>query len=209
MTHRYEDAAKWFIRMCSTNNWSHGLYTYMAGICYAELSRQQPSSLEFATKATDLLDIVPSLLDKRKAFGGKRIPFEQFVDKKLTRFKSRAGENPILEGISGPVTQEAVYLLCNGQKRMGKKELEKSWESLELWGCVECGEEETIAMEFMRSVVDRNAGRLDIARERIEKKVLGDGLDKRVHLGSNDWIAGFAYYEVLPVSCMGNSRLRS
>lgn len=103
MTHRYEDAAKWFLRMCLMNNWSHGLYTYIAGICYAELSRQHPTSTEYRTQATQLLDRVPSLLDKRKSFGGKRIPFEQFVDKKLTRFKARAGlNNSIVEGIWDP-----------------------------------------------------------------------------------------------------------
>ena len=94
------------------------------------------------------------------------------------------------------MTEELVYLLCNGQKRMGEKELTKSWESLELWSCEECDGEETIAMEFMRSVIDRNAGRLEVARERIESKVIGDGLSKRVPLGCNDWISGFAYYEV-------------
>jgi Protein of unknown function (DUF3808) len=196
MTHRYEDAANWFIRMCGSNNWSHGLYTYIAGICYAELSRQTPTTSKFAEKAISLLDSVPNMLQKRKSFGGKRIPFEQFVERKLQRFKSRAGSGPIVDGITGPVTEEITYLLCNGQKRMGKGDLEKSWDSLELWGDVECGEEELIAMEFMRSVVDRNAGRLDVARERIESKVIADGLTKRVPLGSNDWIAGFAYYEV-------------
>jgi hypothetical protein len=189
--------------MCGTNNWSHALYTYIAGICYAELSHQNPSSSKYSEKATQLLDSVPNLLQKRKSFGGRRIPFEQFVDKKLTSFKTRAGtSNPIIDGITGPVTEELVYLLCNGQKRMGEAELEKSWESLELWACVECGEEETIAMEFMRSVIDRNAGRLDVARERIESKVIGDGLNTRVHLECNDWIAGFAYYEVLPLELL-------
>jgi hypothetical protein len=145
------------------------------------------------------LDSVPGLLQKRKSFGRRRIPFEQFVEKKITSFKIRAGTNPIVDGITGPVTEELMYLLCNGQKRMGETELEKSWKSLELWGDVESGEEETIAMEFMRSVIDRNAGRLDVARERIESKVIGEGLSKRVPLGCNDWIVGFAYYEVLPL----------
>ena len=196
MTHRYEDAAIWFLRMCGKNNWSHGLYTYIAGICYAQLSRQH-SSPEYLEKATELLDSVPNLLQKRKSFGGKRVPFEQFVEKKLTRFKSRAGTDAsIVDGIRGPVTEELVYLLCNGQKRMGATDLGKSWESLELWGFVECGEEEIIAIEFMKSVVDRNTGRLEVARERIENKVIRAGLNKRVPLGCNDWIAGFAYYEV-------------
>jgi hypothetical protein len=196
MTHQYEHAATWFIKMCATNNWSHGLYVYVAGICYAELSRQDPSNKTFAEKATFHLDRVPSLLQKRKSFGGKRIPFEQFVERKINRFKLRANGAPIVDGVTGPVTEEVTYLLCNGQKRMGTKELEKSWASLELWHNRGCGEEETMAMELMKSIVDRNAGRLDLARDRIEIKVIAEGLSKRVVLGSNDWVAGFAYYEV-------------
>jgi hypothetical protein len=207
MTHRYEDAAKSFIRMCGTNKWSHGLYTYIAGICYAELSRKNPSNTTYATKATSLLDTVPSLLSKRKSFGGKRIPFEQFVDRKITRFQSRAPNGPIIEGITGPVTEEITYLLCNGQKRMGATELEKSWESLELWSDVEGGEEEEIATAFMKSVVDRNAGRYKSARDRIEEKVIGEALSKRTPLGCNDWVAGFAYYEVRnQIVCGSNGR---
>ena len=196
MTHRYEDAANSFIQMCRTNKWSHSLYTYIAGICYAELSRQNPANTVYAGKANSLLESVPSLLSKRKSFGGRRIPFEQFVDRKIIRFQSRASNRPIIDGISGPVTEEVTYLLCNGQKRMGPKDLEKSWESLELWSEVEGGEEEEIAMAFMKSVVDRNAGRYTVARDRIEAKVIGDALSRRTPLGCNDWIAGFAYYEV-------------
>lgn len=196
MTHRYEDAALSFIRMCTTNKWSHGLYTYIAGVCYAELFRRDPSNSAYGEKASSLLDSVPSLLSKRKSFSGKRIPFEQFVDRKITRFRSRSPTDSIVDGISGPVTEEITYLLCNGQKRMGAKDLEKSWESLELWSEVEGGEEEDVAIAFMKSVVDRNAGRYKIARDRIEEKVIGEVLNKRAPLGSNDWVAGYAYYEV-------------
>jgi hypothetical protein len=196
MTHRYEDAAKSFIRMCGTNKWSHGLYTYIAGICYAELAKRDPSDTTHVEKANTLLESVPSLLSKKRSFGGKRIPFEQFVDRKMTRFQSRAPNGSIIEGITGPVTEEVTYLICNGQKRMGTKDLEKSWESLEMWSEIEGGEEEEIATAFMKSVVDRNAGRFQEARDRIEEKVIGEALSKRNPLGCNDWVAGFAYYEV-------------
>ena len=196
MTHQYENAAEWFIRMCSTNNWSHSLYTYIAGVCYAELSHRQPNSPELAKKATSLLESVPGLLHQRKSFGGRRIPFEQYVDRKINRFKARAGNGRIIDGISGPVTEEIIYLLCNGHKRMTIQELEKSRESLEIWGRIAYGEEEKIAMGFMNGVIDRNAGRLDEARKKIEKVVIAEGLSQRVPLGSNDWISGFAYYEV-------------
>lgn len=203
MTHRYEDAAKWFIHMCEKNNWSHALYIYIAGICYAELSHKMAhqnnhlQSTEYAAKANDLLGGVPNLLQRRREIGGRRIPFEAFVERKITRFRAVAGPHGrLVDGVRGPVTEELTYLLCNGQKRMSKAGLEKSFASIEMWGCQECAEEETIALEFMKSVVDRNAGRLDVAKQRIESKVVGEALVKRVPLGCNDWISGFAYYEV-------------
>jgi Protein of unknown function (DUF3808) len=199
MTHRYEAAAQWFMRMCEKNNWSHGLYTYIAGICYSELVHQKhPNSATYADKANELLERVPSLLQRRRGFAGRKIPFEAFVERKIARFRHLAGEGRLVEGVRGPVTEETAYLLCNGQKRMGMGDLDKALASIEMWGCEECGEEESVAVEFMRGVVDRNAGRLDVARERIEKKVVAEALVKRVPLGCNDWISGFAYYEVWP-----------
>lgn len=182
--------------MCETNNWSHGLYTYVAGICYAELAHRNPKHPEYKEKASQLLENVPNLLQKRKSFGGKRIPFEQFVERKLNRFRTLAGLGPIINGIQGPVTEEITYLLCNGQKRMRQPELEDSWKSLELWSSSSCQGEELVAMELMKSVVNRNEGKLDVAKERIETKVIAEAINRRVQLGSNDWVAGFAYYEV-------------
>jgi hypothetical protein len=198
MTHQYENAANWLMHMCETNNWSHGLYTYVAGVCYAELYRVNPENQTYAEKASSLLERVPSLLNKRRSFGvsGKRIPFEQFVERKLIRFKARAGSRLIVEGVTGPVTEEVCYLLCNGQKRMNQKELGKSWQSLDLWDGLGCEGDEVFALDLMRSVVDRNAGRLDDAQNRLETKIIGDVLNKKVPLGCNDWVAGFAYYEV-------------
>ena len=198
MTHRYEEAANWFIRMCKTNNWSHGLYTYIAGICYAELSHRSEGLISkgFANRASQLLEQVPGLIQRRRSFGGKRIPFEQFVEQKIASFRARAGTSSIVVGIAGPVTEEIIYLLCNGHKRMGAEELADSRKSLELWDRLESGEEEQLAMELMRSVVDRNDGRLVIARERLETTVIRNGLHRRISLQTNGWVAGFAYYEV-------------
>jgi hypothetical protein len=201
MTHQYEHAANWFLHMSETNNWSHALYTYVAGICYAELLRRDPNSAEYKDKACQLLEKVPSLLQRRKAFGGKRIPLEQFVDRKIQRFKALAGTGPIVDGIQGPVTEEMTYLLCNGQKRMRQPELEDSWTSLELWTS-DCQGEELVAMDLMKSVVNRNEGKLDIAKERIETKIISGVLNRKVELGSNEWVAGFAYYEVLVSFCV-------
>ena len=80
-------------------------------------------------------------------------------------------------------------------------ELANSWKSLELW-TRDCQGEELMALELMKSVVNRNEGKLDIAKERIERKIIAEGLNKKVQLGSNDWVAGFAYYEVSLTFCM-------
>ena len=149
--------------------------------------------------ATTLLDRIPSLLSKRKGFGGKKIPFEQFVEKKLARFKVLARTSPIVKGVSGPVTEEMIYLLCNGQKRMNDHELQNSTASLELWKDP-AGDEEVLALELMKSIVDRNAGRLDAAKERIEKTIIPDVVAKRLGLGCNDWVSGFSYYELAVIS---------
>jgi len=69
-----------------------------------------------------------------------------------------------------------------------------------VWSEVEGGEEEEVATAFMKSVVDRNAGRYKSARDRIEEKVIGEALSKRTPLGCNDWVAGFAYYEMAVIS---------
>ena len=199
MTHQYEGAANLFIRMCEKNSWSQGLYIYIAGICYAELSHKNlPGSPTYAQKANDLLEAVPDLLQRRRGIGGRRIPFEIFVERKIARFRVVAGDaSRLVDGVRGPVTEELMYLLCNGQKRMSEGDLEKSWGSIEMWNCLECGEEEKVSVEFMKSVIDRNAaGRLDLAKERIERNVVAEALAKRIPLGCNDWISGFAYYEV-------------
>jgi Protein of unknown function (DUF3808) len=147
-----------------------------------------------------LLEKIPQLLLNRKSFGGRRIPVEQFVDKKILRFKARAGTSTMFPGIAGPVTEEIIYLLCNGQRRMGVEELRKSRDSLELWDGIEAGEEEQVAMDLMKAVIDRNAGQLAIARERLETQVIGKCINKRLRLTTNDWVMGFAYYEVRSIT---------
>jgi hypothetical protein len=83
--------------------------------------------------------------------------------------------------------------------------VEKSWKSLELWSDGSIGDEEIMSLNLMKSVIDRHAGRLDVARSRIEMEIIAEGLHKKVPLGANDWVAGYAYYEV--ISCFGDGML--
>ncbi|KZT09584.1 uncharacterized protein LAESUDRAFT_741851 [Laetiporus sulphureus 93-53] len=77
---RYQEAADTFIEMTRINSWSHGTYYFIAAGCYV--------SLKNYIKATELLEEIPALLDKKK-IGGKDLPTEVFIKKKLAFYKEK------------------------------------------------------------------------------------------------------------------------
>ncbi|KAH8111665.1 outer membrane protein Iml2/Tetratricopeptide repeat protein 39 [Phellopilus nigrolimitatus] len=78
---RYQEAADMFLRMTEINSWSHATYYAIAGGCYVSLGNR--------TKAKELFDEVPTLLDRRK-IGGKDLPTEVLIKKKLAFYKAKA-----------------------------------------------------------------------------------------------------------------------
>ncbi|KAH9945781.1 outer membrane protein Iml2/Tetratricopeptide repeat protein 39 [Epithele typhae] len=72
---RYQEAADAFIRMTEVNSWSHATYYFLAAGCYISMKNYD--------KAQELLDKNPDLLEKKK-IGGKDLPTEVFIKKKLT-----------------------------------------------------------------------------------------------------------------------------
>ncbi|KAI0929242.1 hypothetical protein AcV5_006552 [Taiwanofungus camphoratus] len=77
---RYEEAAEMFLRMTEINSWSHGTYYFIAAGCYVSLRNHK--------RAQELLDAIPALLEKKK-LGGKDLPTEVFIKKKLTFYKEK------------------------------------------------------------------------------------------------------------------------
>ncbi|PIL24330.1 hypothetical protein GSI_14083 [Ganoderma sinense ZZ0214-1] len=77
---RYQEAAEAFIRMTEINSWSHATYHFIAAGCYISLKDYE--------QAQKLLDKVPEFIEKRK-IGGKELPTEVFIKKKLAFYKEK------------------------------------------------------------------------------------------------------------------------
>ncbi|KAI0636592.1 outer membrane protein Iml2/Tetratricopeptide repeat protein 39 [Trametes polyzona] len=77
---RYQEAADAFIRVTEINSWSHGTYYFIAAGCYISLKNYE--------KAQELMDRIPELIDRKK-IGGKDLPTEVFIKKKLAFYKEK------------------------------------------------------------------------------------------------------------------------
>ncbi|KAH6902081.1 mitochondrial outer membrane protein IML2 [Coprinopsis sp. MPI-PUGE-AT-0042] len=76
----YKDSADSFLRITEINTWSHATYYFLSAGCYF--------SLGDITKCQELLDAIPGLIDKKKV-GGKDLPTEVFIKKKLAFYKEK------------------------------------------------------------------------------------------------------------------------
>ncbi|QRW17672.1 mitochondrial outer membrane protein IML2 [Rhizoctonia solani] len=109
---QYEDAAESFLKIISMNSWSHATYTYIAAGCYLSIAKNKP---EYKAKARSLLDSIPKLLERKK-IGGKDLPTEVFIQKKIDFYKRkhvrRAGpgtENDYIDSIAiSPAEELAI-----------------------------------------------------------------------------------------------------
>ncbi|GJE87054.1 mitochondrial outer membrane protein [Phanerochaete sordida] len=77
---RYDEAAEMFVKITEINSWSHATYYFIAAGCYLSLQNYE--------KAQKLLDAVPDLLEKKK-IGGKDLPTEVWIKKKLAFYKQK------------------------------------------------------------------------------------------------------------------------
>ncbi|KAM3418745.1 hypothetical protein BST61_g4719 [Cercospora zeina] len=176
--HRYEKCAEAFQKCVHLNNWSHGLYFYIAGSCFVELYRQRqhtdPKLAEtYRDKAKHLMGQVASNTGKKK-FMARQLPLDVYINRKLVKWQHRAKTRDcdLIDAIGVSPLEEMVYF-WNGYKRMSQAHLQESMARL-VWSHDQPtwpGEavDETAVCAVLQAAVLRNLGKTEEA-----KKMLGE-----------------------------------
>jgi len=132
--HRYEDCAISFLKCIELNNWSHGLYYYIAGACYVELYRQSPGSekerAQHALRAEELIKTVPKHTGKKR-FMARQLPFDVFITRKIAKWTARSEQRgcPLIDAIGVSPLEEMIYF-WSGYRRMAAPQLQDSLAAL-------------------------------------------------------------------------------
>lgn len=136
--HKYGDAAKSWLECATLNDWSHAMYFYVAGCCYAELYRLQVKSStpdpslvdQYSKRATELLLQVPTKSSKKGAFGRKE-PMDAFVSRKISKWQARAAAKKItlIDAIGVAPIEEIIYM-WRSHKMMDDEQLSFSLERI-------------------------------------------------------------------------------
>ncbi|KAK0640315.1 Mitochondrial outer membrane protein iml2 [Lasiodiplodia hormozganensis] len=202
--HRLRECASAFQRCVSLNNWSHGLYYYIAACAHVELYREalakgeKASAAESKKEAERLLKLVPKHTGKKR-FMARQLPFDTFVNRKLAKWEARQAElgaSSVVDAIGVAPVEEVIYF-WNGYKRMRPNHLELSLAALDR--TAEEGEEpldEGCIRSLLRATALRNLGRVVEAKEVLLTQVLCvDAVQLR---GGNkdNWTLPAACYEM-------------
>jgi hypothetical protein len=206
-SHRYEQCADGFQRCVKLNNWSHGLYYFVAAVSWVEIYRElkvkddAKGAADAKIKATDLLRKTPDHIGRKKMMG-RQLPFDAFVGRKIQKWEHRAKEwNIDLVDAVGVAPLEEMIYMWNGYKRMNPEQLEFSLTKLK-WSTSTAnptwskeGNDETCILKLLEAAVYRNLGRREEARELLMEIMLHPWQEFKVGLKDN-WTLPVAHYEM-------------
>jgi hypothetical protein len=206
--HRYEPCSASFQAMVKLNNWSHGLYYYIAGCAHVERYREllitEPEKAQEQGKlAEEILRKVPQHTGKKRIMA-RQLPFDIFVNRKLQKWEQRAQTHKIelYEAVGVSPIEEMVYF-WNGYKRMQPEDLEVSLQKL-LWSNspenkipwdTESLDEHAI-QAVLQAVVLRNLGRTKEAKETLQKEILSHERTEFKGGVKDNWTCPVAHYEM-------------
>ena len=206
--HRYEECANSFLKCIELNNWSHGLYYYIAGSCYVELYRLAQGSTgaaekaaSYARRAQELMDTVPQHLGKKK-FMARQLPFDTFVGRKLAKWHARAEQRncSFVDAIGVSPINEMCYF-WSGYTRMAAPELEDSlnrlaWSTKQPTWSSEPADEKAI-YSLLTGTCERFLGRIPAAKRTLREGALEkDMAALRLCPHPDTWPAPVAHYEM-------------
>jgi tetratricopeptide (TPR) repeat protein len=204
--HQYEPCSEGFQRCVKLNNWSHGLYYFVAGAAYVERYRElKASDSEKAAvakaKAAELLRKAPEHIGKRKMMG-RQLPFDAFVSRKIQKWEQRAKEwhCDFIDAVGVAPIEEMIYF-WNGYKRMRHEHLEVSMKKLD-WSTSDAnpywskeGLDEQSILQLLRAVVLRSLDRRHEARAILQEILAHQWYEFKGGLKDN-WTLPVAHYEM-------------
>ncbi|KAL1646809.1 Mitochondrial outer membrane protein iml2 [Diplodia intermedia] len=209
--HRLRECAAAFQKCVSLNNWSHGLYYYIAACAHVELYREAVAADDAAAADRDkkeaerLLKLVPKHTGKKR-FMARQLPFDTFVNRKLAKWEARRAElgasASVVDAVGVAPVEEVIYF-WNGYKRMRPAHLELSLAALDRIGGGGGGGDaaaepldERCIRSLLRATAMRNLGRVQQAKELLLTQVLC--VDAAQLRGGNkdNWTLPAACYEM-------------
>lgn len=205
--HRYQLSADSIIACIELNSWSHALYYYLSGaahLCmYRELKSQPGREAEAAKEAklaeTDL-KIAPTHIGKKKIMG-RQLPFDVFVNRKVTKWEQRAKDwkCDFVDAVGVNPLEEMAYL-WNGYKKMDGTQLEKTLANLD-WSVSNPhwekeGLDERAIYALLKSAALRNLRKHGEAMELLRTEILCHEPVAFKTLNSDDWTAPTGHYEM-------------
>ncbi|TKA22225.1 hypothetical protein B0A50_08094 [Salinomyces thailandicus] len=181
--HRYEECAQTFIACVGMNNWSPGLYYYIAGACHVELYRVYQASdpvkaQESAAKADKYLHEVTSHTGKKR-FMARQLPFDLFVNRKIAKWEQRAKTRncSFVDAVGVSPIAEMSYF-WSGFRRMNEEQLLQSIERLAWseaqpqWQQQAEALDEQAILALLKATCLRFLGKLGDAKKTLEQGVL-------------------------------------
>lgn len=209
--HDYKKTSTAFQTCISLNNWSHGLYHYICGASYVELYRRakvsDPKAAQvYADQANEYFkQVIPNI--GKKKFMGRQLPFDTFVNRKISRWEARAKEwnCPFIDAIGVSPIEEMIYF-WNGYKRMRPGHLQVSLENLAWsessanphWAKEDLNERAILST--LRAVTLRTLGQTAEAKEILQKEIIVHDATQFAGALKDDWMPPVARYEM--AACM-------
>ncbi|CZT22920.1 related to Mitochondrial outer membrane protein iml2 [Ramularia collo-cygni] len=133
--HEYQLCSDSFLKCVELNNWSHGLYYYIAACCNVELYRLKratdPIGADtYKERTNELLQLVTANTGKKK-FMARQLPLDIWINRKITKWASRARNRKcdIVDAIGVSPIVELTYF-WGGFGRMGQDHIRTAIERL-------------------------------------------------------------------------------
>lgn len=203
--HQYEKCSASWVRCVDLNNWSHGLYYYIAGSCMVELYRTYQHTdpdlaSQYKKKAVDLIRQVSANVGKKR-FMARQLPLDIFIMRKIAKWEQRAKARQcdFIDAIGVSPLEEMIYF-WSGLKRMSPQHIARSLESLQWSESQPTWKDEPIdekaVLSLLKATCLRNLGKVEAAKQELNNEVLKYTTTALAACNHSDtWPLPVAHYE--------------